>query len=163
MKRLMMLLMSGVIAGLLAGAALALDIEPGDTGHYSAAGLERSGVIVVAWPEQPTGRPAGALVSWYTYAPDGPEPIWMLSDVIEHSEEWVILQLCAGAFPGLFAECDASAGEMRLRRRDGQLLLDYVLPVFGGPGCDPRPQASPLPPVCQGTLRLKRLTPPVID
>lgn len=153
--------MAGLLGLLTALPALALDIEPSDTGHYAAAGLERTGVIVIAWPEQPAGRPAGALVSWYTYDPGGPTPTWLLSDVIEQPDEWVLVQLCSGAFPGLFAECDADAGEMRLRKRDGRLLLDYVLPVFGEPGCDPRPKVSPLPPVCQGTLRLERLTPPV--
>jgi len=152
----------GGILGLLAAAPLAaLGISPTDTGHYAVAGLERTGVIVVAWPDQPNGRAAGALVSWYTYDPLGPTPTWLLSDVIDQGDDWVPVQICSGEFPGLFAECDPGAGEMRLRKRAGQLILDYALPVFGGPECDPRPKVSPLPAICQGTLRLERLTPPV--
>lgn len=164
MKNLAKLLMTVVLAGVLAAIctpAAALEIEPADSGHYSV-GLERTGVIVIAWPEQPSGRPAGAIVSWYTYEPDGAAQVWLLSDVIEADDEWVVVQICAGAFPGLFAECDATGGEMRLRKRDGRLRLDYSLPMFGGPECDPRPKVSPQAPVCQGTLRLERLTPPIL-
>jgi len=146
-------------------AATAAELTPDDTGHYRAAGLERQGVILLVWPDQPSGRSAGALVSWYTYEVGGPGSLWMLSDVIETSGEWVLAQICAGAFPGIAAGCE-EAGWFRLTKLgeppEERLRLDYLLPALGGSDCDPRPQASPLPPACGGSLDLERLTPPIL-
>lgn len=153
-----------VLVGLLCLASLAAaaaELTPADTGHYRAAGLERQGVILLVWPDQPSGRSAGALASWYTYEVGGPGSLWMLSDVIKTTDKWVMAQICAGAFPGVEAGCE-EAGWFRLTKSDERLRLDYLLPALGGPECDPRPQASPLPPACGGSLELERLTPPIL-
>jgi len=146
----------------MASAAFADPLTPADSGHYRAAGLERQGVVLLVWPEQPSGRRSGALVSWYTYEPGGPGPMWLLSGVIEQPGEWVNATLCAGAFPGLEAGCE-EAGELRvLKSSSGAIRMEYFLPALGDASCDPRPQPSPVPPVCAGVLFLQRLTPPIL-
>lgn len=159
LKNMLAFLAALLVVGMVSLANAGDPLIPYDSGHWHDPAWEHQGVNVTAWPET-EARAGGAIFVWYTYLPGGPDQAWLISDVAEDQDEFVDLFISAGAFPGFLAELE-TAGKARLYRTANGLRLDYVLPVFGGPDCSPEVRPSPLPPDCRGTLRLRRLTPPV--
>lgn len=158
-----------IVAMLCAWASVShAQIGPEHAGHWNSPDLERQGLNITAWPDQPDGREAGAVVFWYTYEVDGPGQVWFISDIFGPDEVTETIYLTAGAFPGLYVEPPIGqplepVGTLSIvPTGPNRLSVEYVVDVFPA-RCDPRPKVSPRPPDCRDRLRFERLTPPIVS